>query len=939
MWSNLYKYIDAGLKYIFLFENEDDFATENFIITENPEDLQMPGLWTVKQRTEMVQSITNENGINIFGNNKLVENLFSHDHAYYYNYAAGIRKIFYQTHQDVIDKNTNIQFKVINVPMSFSLYAKIIKLSIHCTVSFTIREIREILKHYTRFEKNIMILLLKHVCEHFLKDKTLLQKIQMYRDHPSDDPNTSSIMSIFLPFFDTEEAIYQFKMLVRLHIVLLISNGNKICPKLCSRSLLCQHQALCANHDAFALLFFFDKLEIYYEWFINNKNLLDTVFKCNMIDSSYAVSIYGSMEKYDSISDANVCKEILDLIQTSEFLQGTVVSELTLEFDSIHENVEIACLASIRASITAQCTECSLDFIQSIPEYIKITVSMDNLFSTPPFNISHNVTNMSFNNCNFDYSLRIPNNVESVYISDCTFNTNETLTLSERCKNVQISSSKLTFIFPNVIEFDMRSNTERNFFLFEFKINRMSEKEALLLDTAIIYKTISIDRSIESLAFVFVTIVPESCVTFNEATKYLTISQSEGLFDMRPYIGVMQHFKRNMTMKISPLKTSLHKLSEIILLDFELTETVQLSNIYESVVLNRVFMTENTEIILNKACKKLEINNSTVVINAWNVETIEHLFVRFSLKGNSFVKFVGLRRVNYVHLFNICLNVNSFATWLTGFESIKHLIFDNNHCLDDYHLIDAYYKNLMSFISTKESLERNPGLLRDVLAVRENKVTVLVYRRSNIIINYYLKHILNCEVMKKVSKLEFIGIAINSSNCNSFRNLKNLKALQLSLEKIDNKFLYNLPPNLKLLRVTDLFNENLNLRSEYTIKPSIIVQPHINLKILSVHVDFLYNLCFMAVSMPPLEILEVQYSRKIKIHSRVRKFKIKVRELFVQCKSYKQTYDHEITLTQNEMISFMKSIESHVEFEFLECVDFVFWGASVIFDPKTLRVV
>ncbi|ELQ76702.1 putative LRR containing protein [Trachipleistophora hominis] len=189
-------------------------------------------------------------------------------------------------------------------------------------------------------------------------------------------------------------------------------------------------------------------------------------------------------------------------------------------------------------------------------------------------------------------------------------------------------------------------------------------------------------------------------------------------------------------------------------------------------------------------------------------------------------------------------------------------------------------------------------------------------------------------IMDKISELELGRFIIDQDNCKSLKKLKNLKILRIRPEKITNEFLYNLPPSLILLDTIN-FSQGIIFNTEkYTIKSSIIVPQHQNIKILSVSVDFLYNVRYLSVMMPSLDILVVQYSRSITDYFPVQKSKIKVRELLITC-----NYTNETTSQEEEMILFIKNIKFYIDFELLKYIEFASLPVSVFFNPKTLRVI
>ncbi|ELQ76703.1 putative LRR containing protein [Trachipleistophora hominis] len=198
-----------------------------------------------------------------------------------------------------------------------------------------------------------------------------------------------------------------------------------------------QSSILSVDQNGFALAFFFDKLEIDTEWLINNKDTLDTVFTDSMVASLYSVTIKNPKNVCENTNMVNILEELLNTIATSKFLTGKNVSELTLELNGIYTEVNMSCLKSVNAPITVSCTRFSLEFLTSIPSFIKIRANIDECLSIELFNaFPKNVVHISYNKGNLHANMTIPDHVESVHIELGGWGPDETLTLSQNCKTL-----------------------------------------------------------------------------------------------------------------------------------------------------------------------------------------------------------------------------------------------------------------------------------------------------------------------------------------------------------------------------------------------------------------------------------------------------------------------------------------------------------------------
>ncbi|ELA45739.1 hypothetical protein VCUG_02774, partial [Vavraia culicis subsp. floridensis] len=126
MLFNLYGYVEASLKYILVFKNEQD---KDFLIVENPADIGMSGLLRIHEEKKTMQSLPHEIRSTRFPDRGTVNKRFDYDDKYHYSHIAGIKRISYGTYHDVIKENPDIEFEVINVIISILSYQKIMKLS------------------------------------------------------------------------------------------------------------------------------------------------------------------------------------------------------------------------------------------------------------------------------------------------------------------------------------------------------------------------------------------------------------------------------------------------------------------------------------------------------------------------------------------------------------------------------------------------------------------------------------------------------------------------------------------------------------------------------------------------------------------------------------------------------------------------------------------
>ncbi|ELQ75195.1 putative LRR containing protein [Trachipleistophora hominis] len=456
------------------------------------------------------------------------------------------------------------------------------------------------------------------------------------------------------------------------------------------------------------------------------------------------------------------------------------------------------------------------------------------------------------------------------------------------------------------------------------------------LNVATINKILNMNENVSDVAFTHVKVSTGSYVTFNEKIKQLSIKFSEGLFNLEPYIGQKYRFNKKIAIEILPVENSVANLSKIMMRNFKFTERVKLSDNYERVELNHVHTTGDGEIILNKACKKLNICECSVVINARNVKDLKLLYIQFSITEKNNIKFIGLTSVNHMCLTNICQCVDSIITMLTDRCEIKHLTFENKYAYETSELFSEYYSGMLRRLIYQEKYQSNLSAKLKCLVAKDVNSSVFMYTVPNAVVNFILHEILGKGGMTTVSKLEFISVAIDVNSCMMLRKLQNLTILRICLANITSRFIYNLPTNLKLLDITDFSSENVSWATKYAIKPAVIIRSQKRLEVLIVDLQFLYNFSAISMRFPHLKVLKVRYSQSTIIHSRMQGNKMNVYELLIEYNA-DQVEAYQISAISPEMVYLLENLKLYVDFDSLDCLAFVSENKSVVIDPKTFK--
>ncbi|ELA47901.1 hypothetical protein VCUG_00621 [Vavraia culicis subsp. floridensis] len=933
MLFNLYGYVEASLKYILVFKNEQD---KDFLIFENPADIGMSGLLNAHERDKMMQSLPHEIRSTCFLGRDTVNKSFDYDDSTYHSHIAGIKRISYGTYHDVIKENPDIKFVVINVPISILLYQKIMKLSQNSSFdkdvpTFDTDEICALVKYLSLFDEYGRGAIACAVCMHLLNNPELLQEMKNYNHDPNNGQYNESTMLLSKYIFGSSDIATQLRKSIKSYVILALKDKDKNRASISGKSKFYGYHYRTVNSHKFTLAFLFYKLDMNYKWLLNNKEILDSEFNVSNSDSPYTVSIYG-LKSHGDLENETL-KRTLEAVTTSKFLTGTNVDSLTLEFNSIHTNVDLSCLNNIKAPITVVCNRCSLNFIQSIPEHVKVAVYTEENIPNDAFNnIFKNVVKFEFLSLEIRENIVFPDHVESIEIDNCNVNKDVTLMINGKCEYVEIYNTPVKIVLPCV----MGSGIMLRHLCFEYNVDK--EQKSLKLQVADINSTVTIDATIDAVRFEDVNVSAGSCVIFSEENKNLKILHSTGMFNLKQFIGIEQCFNKGMRMEVAPIIHSTHNLSKIALYDFRFVKRVELPNKYEEIELDHVLTDENVEIVLNKACRKLVIRGCRVVINAQNVDELDSLCIQFSALEKDNIVFVGLKRVNHISLIDICHSMDVITTILAGLEGVKHLEFESKYPKKMSKVFEEYNKeSLMNIVSTENYINDLNFELR-YSAIKDKEPVLFLFEMSNIVVNLILKAVLSEKVMNTVSKLEFTSVVIDADNCKSLGKLSNLEILRICPEIITNEFFYNLPMNLKLLNITDLDTMDRSLMTEHEINPLNLARPNISLKVLVIDAQFLYDFNSILLLIPSLEVLKIRYSEPIKINSQAQRDKIRLHELFIEC-SYSQINEYKTSSTKSEIHCFIQSLALYIDFTLLERLGLVSISRPVFINAATLMVI
>ncbi|ELQ74969.1 putative LRR containing protein [Trachipleistophora hominis] len=937
MWCNIHDYVETTLKYLLIFESKDEMHNDDYLIFENIQDSGMPGLLNCVEATIPTFSSPHQHCNAYFSDDSREDERVFWTNIHYYYDSLSLNKIYHVPYHDLIQENENIRFKIIRVPMSIGLYQKIRKLILKNVCDFDLENLCVMLNNIFLFDEHGKGSIAYAVCTFLQNNPYLLEEVRKCNENNNDGQLTSSVklLAEFL-FGEVYEAI-QFRKYVKLYLTVKLTDSNENHGELSSKSLLYSYYTQIVDPNDLLLEFLFDELRISYEWLNNNRYVLDTKFENIKNKSQYTVIIYKSTSLCNHKNEYRILMQTLNQIKSCKFLMGTNVGELVLKFSNVNILPDLSFLNQISALVMIKCYFCSINFIKKIPIKIKVMMCVSEELSEDFIReIPENVFQVKFVRSNFREYVILPNHIQSITIYDNYIDKNAALILSRESNDITITRTPVK-IHPLCI---MTKGTVCLITAFDSKFlmkkDQVSGLRSLTLSSSKIDGKMNIS-GIEVVIFELVELSSRSSVSLCESNKYISISKSSGLFDLKLHIGVDLYFEDNMTLTAWPTVNSTHNTSKIKLANCLFQKTVKFADKYKQIELNCVSTSKNVEIILNTACEKLIVYKCAAIINVKNVKNFDKLTLQFSLSEKNHVKFIGLKSVNHLRLINISREVTSIISLLTAVENVKHLEFRSTYKDEKREDINEYMNVFTRTLSAEEDFERFPDLKSKCLSVKDTKPSIFIYEISDIMVNYILKLLLGKGTFNSVIKLVFISISIDIINCKSFVKMVNLEILQMCARNTTNEFLYNLPAKLKLLNICNSFASKRSWKPKYVIKPSIIVHPHNNLKVLVISSHFLSNITSAFILLPKLEVLRIRYSILLRANPREKTNRLKIRKLIIKCGAYMIRHCEE-SINKGEMASFINDLKTYVDFDFLKYWIITGPNQSIMVNPKTQEV-
>lgn len=944
----LQKYAEKLLKYILVFQTIIDGLNEDYIVLDDLEDTGMVRYLNACEKdvdkcilTCVMKKFERRYPLKGTGDQKKT---FAGGTSYYFSHVLGFKKLEYEPYYILIEKDKNIKYKVIKVPLHRPFFMKIMKLSRHHIPTFTTDEIctiiTDILPHKDRAE-----LLAHTICSHLQNNPDLVHELIGCANNPESShysPQTRFLSSVV---FNTNRTRDSFSDVVSTRVGFKLVNqkdGDNVIHAYAGQK--CPEKVfffVSINH--LAIKFLIKRLEMSYYSFKENQDALSSIFCKEPKELLELVKIYDINNEIDPVmpdltSENQILSHKLSVITQSRFLLAGNIGNISLQFAHFKKKFDFTCLNHLKMLNDIICWKCSLNFVKSIPKQINIEVHLsedktDNLFKETPSNI----VNASYNSCHISDGPKVPGKIRSVIIDCCRIDPNDVLSFGENYENVTVKTKK-----PIKIEMNGYAGFEEVFLggskssIFKFNREPVINRGVLELIDAKIMKMampITISEDIHEATFECVQLLSDSTIVFPHTGQSIQISRSQGLFDLEAYIGFKQLFMYDMAVKVLPIRNSETNLSYIMLRNIQIDQNIVLPNNYEYVVLENVFVNENSSLSLNKACKRLVINRCSGTFNISDAEYFENITICCSIYKDNDIRFVGSRVVNHLHLRNICRNAEVVKSQLKCFKQVKHLQFTFNY--SDEAEDTGSDVSLSTIFENRLGKSANP--VPKYLPLHEDCCLLTVYKESESAVNFILSEIFTENFIDSVTELELTSITITPSNYDLVNSLSNLAILKIHSVSLTYNFLKCLPINLRILDVSGshMFYESARIAEQNTRNGRWNYSN--NVKIASLSAEVLFKLPNIGLLLPSLVILKIQFDPMFKADYIVHDDIIQLDELFIECKE-KMLNLKSPTIEKHELIAFVRLLSRRIDLRFLKYCTFVSEESSIVMNPLTFEV-
>ncbi|ELA47027.1 hypothetical protein VCUG_01472 [Vavraia culicis subsp. floridensis] len=943
MLPDLYSYVETAIKYILLFETDFGLFFDDYMIVDDLNDTGLANFLEVLSNRQPFYSFSDGTQKSISKRRSRGEMDVTGHNLHYLSRYFGVRQIEYQSYHTIINKNKNIEYKIIYVPFKQRLFKKLMKLSEQISPKFTTDEICSIFKYVFPHQDKIrwltyaICVFLQHDLHLVCSPKVLCKQSMKH----ISDPHVKNLASFI---FGDNDTMIMFRKAVNTSLALTLRDSCNNEAHAYGDTVLSDPIHLKVDLKKLSIGFLFHRLSMNSSFLVRNMELLQNKFQDNMARSSLSVEIHiiGNIENIPESNthhgDQTLVNE-LKFILACSFLNHESINDVLLKIDNLKQEINPEIFDRIKAVKSVACKFCSVEFMRSLPKHITIT-SADFMQADidKSSNIPDNVLAISYLESVFYQSISLSSTSKICKISKCIFYNNSFVSIDETCENITVKNTSTTVKLNGAFG-STEVLLEGSPFSY-LKLKNKAEHNGRLLEIsgAKMKGTLEITADMRIVAFIRVYLSPESKVVFHEECTYVTISESCGLFDLRRFLGTELRLNENMLVMISPIERSTQKLSSVTLCDVRFHGIVTLPNRYERVELKGVFMDNSSLIILNNACKELALIEFSGTIDIRSVDSFDSIKIHASIHARNNIKFKGIPRVRYLCWHNICSDLCILQSLAVKFRDIEHLQFVNECPLRDCGDIVGYSASTgLRFIHTN-NFECLPHPLVNYTVDMGTSGHVVPSVVPDFVANLILKRILQNPANKNIKKMEIQSVAVTKENFQLFKTLPKLQILRVYAKDFSTEIFQNLPDSLKLLDISNPFVDANGFGSNHMKDNWMLAGSLKKIKILTIDANVFFGLHLAGFALSNIEVLKIRFVWFLADSILPSIKKVEPRELLIEREE--NLIDPRWERIEGvELGRFIDLLAKRINFPSLKYFAFVSNKELVVIDPATLTIV
>lgn len=745
MQFDVCNYIKVAMKYVLVFVPNLHTQNEEYLVFNNLHETGLENYLSTCKSTQVVSSVPRELRISeksesvLEGSENTAEVRKKH-FTCYIGEIFGLGGSKCKSYQDFIDTNVNdMSFTIVKVPLSMSLFKKISNISRHTASDFTFDDIYDMFVQLFPF-KDKQALCALAVVFHLHKNSDLTaelkrcyvaqdkskfdEKIKYLSTHIfSSSTNSDSFLSIinrileFYSFSDNDEIMvrYQDNEFVELFIVAELAD--------------------------FSLRFMFTHVEISYNRLVNNadilvKQLSDDHFQypltlcieeiegtleeddpCEYLRSNSSDSTSGSDSDDDGgigfrslrsspLSEKETLVHAIGLISDVVCSMGGRVQKVILELNRFATAIDSSCFSRIGSLSVIRCTDCSAEFLASLPcNAVQIVAKFNNSFARSVTELYQNAASVQYNENTFYNDLTFMGRQKHIEICSSAINESFTFLPENDYECISLISVYGVVYLSGIAGFGQillkRTNTT-NKLHYEKK---EPGKSLFELKSAQIFDHMVVDADIGSVILHMVELDLGTSIVFSSTNMHVEVSESRGLLDMTSFIGTVVFIDRTMKLKISSTQDKHSELSHIELSGINFRGNVVLRDVFEEIDLKYVFIDKKSSLTVNMSCKELVIERCTGMIDLTRVHQLDKVKITFALQEHIRFKFAEPMHVRHLHLHRVCHGVDEMEMLFSNFVKIEYLQITDEDGYEYSGDVASYAKDFKWFFFDHEHTE------------------------------------------------------------------------------------------------------------------------------------------------------------------------------------------------------------------------------------------